>query len=68
MKRMGNTGVEMVNSGAWVKVAKKHYRHIDGAEVRYDCNRWGWEVIGTGEFYELLWAARYRAEKLAVTH
>ncbi len=67
MKRMGNTGREMVDSGAWIKVARKHYRHIDGIEVRYNGNRYAWEILGKDEAYGLLWVARGRAEKLSAT-
>ncbi len=62
MKRHGNTGLEMVESGTWIKVGRKHYRHIDGAEIRYNCNRWLWEIVGTDVAYTLLWAAKCRAE------
>lgn len=51
MKRNGNTGREMVQCGEWVKVASKHYRHISGVEIRYNCNRWVWEIIGRDEAY-----------------
>lgn len=62
--RHGNTAREMEITG-WAKVARKHYRHISGIEVRYDCNRWGWEVVGQNELYTVLWAAKHRAEHLA---
>jgi len=64
MKRMGHTGREMVQSGEWCKVASKHYRHASGVEIRYNCNRWLWEV-STGEAYTTLWVARYTAERNA---
>lgn len=63
MKRMGNTGREMVQTGAWVKVGRKHYAHISGVEVVYRCNDWAWEVIGTGLMYQALWVAKQAAEK-----
>jgi hypothetical protein len=66
MIRAGNTGREMIESGAWIKVARKHYRHMEGVEIVYNCNRWAWEIIGgknTGEAYGLLWVARQRAEQ-----
>jgi hypothetical protein len=62
---MGNTGREMVQGGAWVKVNRKHYRHISGIEIAYDGNRWLWKV-SDGTAYTLLWAARHWAEKLAL--
>lgn len=65
MKRMGNTGREMVESGAWVKLGSKHYSHISGAEIRYNSNRWVWEIVGRNEAYSLLWVARYNVEKVA---
>lgn len=62
--RHGNTGIEMVNSGSWIKVGKKHYRHESGIEVRYDCNRYIW-IVSTqpNHGYSTLWVARYEAEK-----
>jgi len=62
IKRMGNTGREMVASGAWVKLASKHYEHISGAVIRYDCNRWVWQIVG-GDAYPLLWVARHAVER-----
>jgi hypothetical protein len=59
------TDLDMVNSGAWNKVGKKHFRHVSGAEVRYDCNAWTWAVTGCaadGERYSALHAARSRVE------
>lgn len=61
--RHGNTAVEMTSSGSWVKVGKKHYQHISGAEVKYDCNAWGWVINGGNMAYSSLWAAKYEVEK-----
>lgn len=50
--------------GTWVKIARKHYRHITGIEVRYNCNRWLWEIIGgpeDGSAYGTLWVAQHSA-------
>lgn len=63
MKRMGHTGREMEASGEWVKIGRKHYEHISGVQIRYDCNRWAWEIIGRNELYTVLWAAKHRAEQ-----
>lgn len=54
----------MVASGEWVKLAPKHYRHSSGAEIRYDCNRWVWQILG-GDAYTLLWVARHWVESKA---
>lgn len=69
MKRMGQTGREMVNSGVWAKVGKQHYRHASGVEIVYDCNHWVWKIrtpdgCDAGA-YTLLWVARLTAEGLA---
>jgi hypothetical protein len=57
----------MVNSGAWVKVAKQHYRHESGVEIKYRCNDWLWEVVGASEHdgyrWDTLKAARYFVER-----
>jgi hypothetical protein len=63
--RHANTAKEIELDGNWMKVAKKHYLHGSGIEVRYNCNRWKWEVVGHGEAYDSLWAAKYRAERLS---
>lgn len=54
----------MVESGAWCKVSRQHYRHVSGAEIRYDCNRWVWQIVG-GDAYTLLWVARHVVERSA---
>ena len=54
--RQGNTGRERVAGGKWTKVGGKVYRHVSGAEIRFDNTRWAWEVKGT--LYSTLWAAK----------
>ena len=67
MRRMpNNTGRDMVESGQWVKVASKHYRHVSGTEIQYDCNHWGWNIIGTKELWSSLWVARHIVEKAGI--
>jgi len=66
MGRHGNTGIDMVNSGAWVKVARKYYRHISGIEVAYDCNGYVW-TVSDGSRWSSLWVARHNVEKMAGT-
>lgn len=63
--RHPNTAREIEASGAWCKVGRKHYRHESGIEVRYDCNRWLWIVVGHGDGYRSLWIAVHRAEQIA---
>ena len=64
--RHGHTGREMAQAITWTKVARKHYRHISGVEVRYDCNRWGWEVVGEGLYFTVLYAAKHWAEHVGL--
>lgn len=59
---MPNTAQEMKNSGEWARIGKKHYLHISGNEIQYDCNRWLWIVNGNYG-YTTLWAAKHAAEK-----
>lgn len=50
----------------WAKVGRKHYRHDSGVEVKYNPNKWLWEVMGgenNGEAFGVLWAALHRAAK-----
>jgi hypothetical protein len=64
--RHGNTAKEIAVQPDWMKVGRKHYLHGSGAEVVYDCNRWGWRLTGAGAFdglYVALWVAKGYAEK-----
>ena len=61
--RAGNTATEMKNSGEWMAVGRKHYRHIDGAEIKYDHNAWGWRINDGKEVWTRLWVAKHNAEK-----
>ncbi len=38
---------DMVKSGEFVKIGKKHYEHAaTGINIKFDCNRWMWEIVG----------------------
>jgi hypothetical protein len=55
-----------ITEGTWVKIARKHYRHVSGIEVRYDDNAWTWEVIGgkdDGHRYGTLSVAQWAATR-----
>lgn len=60
--RRGHTGNEMVASGEWNKIGKKHYVHISGFEIKYDCMAWGWLVSNNKGIYQTLWAAKQIVE------
>lgn len=57
------------SSGSWIDLGKKSYRHVSGAEVRYDHNAWGWRIHGgpaDGELYPAgMSYAAYRVEHAA---
>ena len=57
--------MQPITSGSWAKVARKTYQHEAGLVVRFDDNRWGWEIIGASRFdgylYGTLWAAQMAA-------
>jgi hypothetical protein len=53
-----------ITSGTWNRIAKKHYRHIDGTEVIYRHNSWVWEVIG-GPNDGLCWTTLSAAQHFA---
>ena len=61
--RHENTALKMKNSGEWARVGSKHYLHVSGNEVKYDCNAWLWRVNG-GAGYTTLWAAKEMAENM----
>jgi hypothetical protein len=66
--RHGNTAKEINLNGDWMKVGKKHYLHGSGAEVVYDCNRFGWRLTGArlshlNGVYVALWVAKGYAER-----
>jgi hypothetical protein len=35
-----------MTKGAWNKTAAKTYRHVSGMVVRYNHNRYSWEIVG----------------------
>lgn len=52
--------------GEWVKVGSKHFKHVDGVQVKYDHNAWKWQVIGgpkCGYYYDTKWAAQTEGVK-----
>lgn len=56
---------EVVKSD-WVKTGPKHWSHVSGVQVKYDCNAWKWQVIGganCGRFYTAKWEAQTEAVK-----
>ena len=64
--RHGNTAHEMKTDGAWAKAGRKHYRHVSGAEVRYDHNAWCWRASNVeGRVWDALWIAKMECEKAA---
>ena len=67
--RHGNTATEIAADGNWMKVAKKHYIHGSGAEVVYDHNRYGWQIVkadgSKGYMFGALWVAKHYVEKAA---
>ena len=44
MRRIQRTDLQIVNSGDFTKVGRKHYRHESGAEISFDCMKFGWRV------------------------
>jgi hypothetical protein len=67
MKGTYETLLSSVNASEWVKVGSKHYRHIkSGIQVKYDHNRWKWQVIGgikCGNMYDVKWVAQMEGVK-----
>ena len=57
--------MQPITEGEWVRAARKTYRHETGIVVRFDDNRWGWEIIGSSRFdgclFGTLWAAQMAA-------
>lgn len=56
---------EPIKTGTWAKIAPKTYQHVSGIVVRYDCNRWSWEIVGScahdGYLYKTLTVAQHMA-------
>ena len=59
--RHGNTAKELEARGDWNKIGKKHYRNIDGVEVKYDNLSYIWRVNG-GVGWSTLHAAVYEVD------
>jgi hypothetical protein len=58
------TRQQPITEGTWNRIARKHYRHINGAEVIYRPNSWNWEVIG-GPNDGLRWTTLSAAQHFA---
>lgn len=56
----------------WVIEGSRKWRHVSGVLVRYNHNKWMWEVVGStnadGYFYNTKWAAQSAAITSGVTH
>ena len=65
IRRMGNTAREIVAAGDFVKVGRKHYRHVGGAEIVYDCNAWQWKITGRKGGWDVLWPAVHEVRRAA---
>ena len=62
-RRNRRTDQDLINAGDFVKVGRKHYRHVSGAEIVYDCNRWRWSAVG--QLWQTLDVAAYYVRKQA---
>ncbi len=40
------TDLQIITGGDFAKIGKKHFRHVSGAEIQYDCMAWGWRACG----------------------
>ena len=40
------TDLQIIADGDFAKIGKKHFRHVTGAEIQYDCMAWGWRACG----------------------
>ena len=55
-----------INNGEWNRIASKTHRHASGIVIRYNHNRWLWEVVGgkdDGHSYTTLAAAQHAATR-----
>lgn len=59
--RNKRTDLQIVAAGDFAKVGKKHFRHVSGAEIKYDCNAWGWRACG--RLWQTLEVAVYNVRK-----
>lgn len=60
------TKAQPITEGTWNRTARKTYRHESGIVVRYNHNRWAWEIVGgaeDGHLYGTLNVAQYFATK-----
>lgn len=63
--RPNRTDLDMLASGQWVRVGKRHYRHASGIEIRYDLKAYLWRGRGgyhDGRAWETLGPARHNVE------
>ena len=64
------TDLAIINAGDFVKVGRKHFRHVSGREIKFDYMKSGWRVSDDqGWVYPNLHSAasrvRYRSAQAA---
>ena len=52
-RRNTRTDQQILLDGDFAKVGRKHFRHVSGTEITYNCNRWAWQ-ISNGDLYTTL--------------
>lgn len=62
-RRNRRTDLDLVAAGDFVKVGRKHFRHVSGLEITYDGNRWSWR--GAGQLWSTLEVAAHNVRLAA---
>jgi hypothetical protein len=63
-RRPSRTDLALVNTGRWIRVERRRYWHISGAEVSYNPNRWVWVTTVN----DLAWASLAVAAEAVERH
>lgn len=62
-RRNTRTDLDLVAAGDFVKLGRRHFRHVSGLEITFDCTRRLWNAAGFA-WQTLDWAA-YQVRKHA---
>lgn len=63
MRHANNTVNEMLATGQWTKLGKRHFGHVSGREIKHDGQMW---TVGERR-YDALWIAKMVVESEAAS-
>ena len=61
-RRTERTDLTIISDGDFAKIGRHHFIHESGAEIKYLCNHYCWQILG-GKAYQTLREAVYQVRK-----